>query len=111
MTTAQHLKSLTAEERAELRAFVERHSLRVRRAEAMKLLTIRNKHVFEKFVDAHPELAHKLEGEGQCKYLTEVIWLHLPTAARCATRNGEGNESGARRQATGPRPASKQNSL
>lgn len=86
MTPAQQLKTLTPEEQRELAAFVARHGARVRRSQAMRLLTINQDEVFKKFVDAHPEMKHQLDGEGQCKYLTEVIWLHLPTVTRCATR-------------------------
>ena len=75
-----------------LAAFVQTHGSRVRRREAMALLGIRDKHVFQKVVDANPDLAHKLTGEGQTKYLTAVVFRLLgeirPAAnsSRCATR-------------------------
>ena len=80
MTKLDDLKALAA--------FVRAHGERVRRARAMALLQIRDKHVFKKVVDANPAMKHKLRGEGQSKYLTTVIFSLLPAAARCAT-NGE----------------------
>jgi hypothetical protein len=70
-------------------AFVARHGARVRRAAAMKLLGLADKHTFQKVVDANPALRHKLIGEGQAKYLTGVIFDLLSSAARCATTGVE----------------------
>ena len=41
--------------------------------EARELLGIRDKGVFRKVVDAHPQLVHKLAGEVRPKYLTREL--------------------------------------
>jgi hypothetical protein len=68
--------------------FQQAHGLRVRRAVAMALLDVSDERTFRKIVDANPELAHRIPGESQDRYVTSVIYRLLPTA-RCATR-GEG---------------------
>ena len=79
-----------------LAAYVQTHGTRVRRKAAMALLCIHDKHVFQKVVDANPDLIHKLPGEGQTKYLTAVIFRLVSarpgSAARCSTK-GAGQQS------------------
>ena len=67
---------------------MKEHGARVRRRQAMRLLSIRDAALFKKVVDANPDLKHKLNGEGQTKYLTAVIF-RLTSAARCATSGEE----------------------
>ena len=79
---------MSNDEQKVLAAFIKVHGLRLRRAQAMALLQIRDKAAFKKVVDANPGMRHKLSGEGQTRYLTAVVFGLLPAAARCAT-NGE----------------------
>lgn len=76
---------------------LSKYPARVRRAVAMQLLCIENDDTFKKVVDANPGLAHKLPGETESKYLTEVIAKLLqPTdSSRCATRGEEKKDSAA----------------
>lgn len=71
-----------------LAAFIREHGSRVRRTKAMMILGIQDSRTFKKVVDANPGMCHRLNGEGQTRYLTAVIFGLLPAAARCAT-NGE----------------------
>lgn len=84
------LAKLTDAETKALRAYQTRHGARVRAHRAMELLDVPSKRTFQKIVDANPELAHRLPGEGQPRYLTAAIFLLLPASARCAIK-GEDN--------------------
>lgn len=83
------LDKLSDPEMKALRVYQTRHGARVRAATAMKLLDVPSKRTFQKIVDANPELAHRLPGEGQPRYLTAAIFLLLPASARCATKGEE----------------------
>lgn len=67
--------------------FVALHKARVRRAKAMELLNIDSDRTFAKVVDANPQLAHRLPGETQDKYLTEQIFRLLHPVSVCAKRS------------------------
>lgn len=86
-----NFNSLTAEQQAELAAFQRAHGLRVRRSQAMALLSIGHADTFRKVVDANPGLAHRVPGEKQDKYVTSVIY-NLRSESRCAAC-GEGTDN------------------
>lgn len=57
-----------------LELYLMQHGSRVRRCQAMEMLSIGNRETFRKVVDATPGLAHRLPGEGQDRYKTEIIY-------------------------------------
>ena len=52
---------------------LSKYPSRVTRAVAMELLSIDDKALFTKVVDANPELIHRLPGETRARYRTSVI--------------------------------------
>lgn len=76
-----------------MEAFVRIYGRRVRRANAMQLLNIEDARTWKKVVDANPQLANKLKGESQPKYLTTEIFALLPISAWCATGGEDGRKS------------------
>ena len=83
------MKPNEEQRRAALAAFLRANGRRVRRATAMRLLCVEDPRTFQKVVDANQQLAHKLKGETQPKYLVVEIFALLPMTAWCAT-SGEG---------------------
>jgi hypothetical protein len=69
---------------SEIRGQLLQHA-RVGRGIAMRALDIEHDETFKKIVDATPDLAHRLPGEGKTRYRSSVI-CQLLISFRCAAK-------------------------
>lgn len=69
---------------SELSEYLAKHGARVRRGEAMAMLSVESEKVWQNVLDANPQLKHRLPGEGQSKYSTAEIFRLLPERNRGA---------------------------